>query len=163
MITFDHTDNLQEIGLSGNLEQMTGKQLLNMFTKPLSIRKLNLSSGNIIELDTNFLHQFPQLAKFDLTFNKLSQLSLSLSRLTLNDSFVLDVSLNQIKTISDIFMGSYQQLEIRQLIKVRLANNHLRCDCDKFTFLKWFQEAHDSIEDKETITCNLRGFNTVCL
>ena len=163
MITLNHADNLQEIDLSGNsFEQMTGKQLLKMFSKPLNIHKLNISSCNIGELDLNFLHQFPQLAKLDLTFNKLSQLTLNLSWLTPNGSFVLDVSFNQISTIGNIFIESFQQLEVScRHVKVKLSNNHLRCDCDTINFLKWFQGTHDSIEGKETVTCSFRGTKTM--
>ena len=43
---------------------------------------------------------------------------------------------------------------------LNLNKNQFRCDCDTVAFLKWFQTTHITIQDKESTTCNYRGFNT---
>ena len=132
--------NLREIGVSeNNLEEMTGKQLSAMFTSPLPIRKLDLSSCNIRELNADFLYQFPCITYLDLSRNKLSHLSLNLSWLTSNESITMDLSANQISTVDISFLGSIQQMKKHQPITLKLGDNRFRCDCDTVDFLRWFQ------------------------
>ena len=95
MFTLSDAKNLKLIDLSDNrLELMTAQQLSKMFTKPLNIRMFNLSACNIDELNSDFLHQFPRLTYLDLSYNKLSHLSLNLSWLTSRDNLFIDLSFN---------------------------------------------------------------------
>ena len=162
MHTLNQADNLQEVDLSDNhLEQMTGKQLSHIYTKPLNVFKLNLSSCNIAELSSDFLHQFPRVTHLDLSNNKLSCLTLNLSWLTSNDNLVFDLSSNQLSTINNIFVESTQQIELHRSITLKLDYNQFRCDCDNIAFLTWFQTTSCIIENKDSITCNFRGVDIV--
>ena len=139
MLTLNRMDSLQDIDLSDNrFEQMTAKQLSQMVTKPLKVLKLNLSSCNLGELPSDFLRQFPRVTYLDLSFNKLSYLSLNLSWLSSNDSLMIDLSSNQLSTINNTFLNSMQLLELHRVITLKLDNNQLRCDCDNIAFLEWF-------------------------
>ena len=72
MVTINDANNFEDFALSDNrFELMTAKQFSKMFTKPLTIQKLNLSYSNIGKLDSDFFHHFPQLTYLDLLHNKL--------------------------------------------------------------------------------------------
>ena len=158
MVTFAHADNLYDIDLSDNrLELMTGKQFSQMFTKSLSISKLNLSSCGIFTLNSDFLRQFPRITFLDLSNNKLSHLALNLSWLSSNGSLIMDLSSNQISTVNDSFVESVKQMELQRSLTLKLNNNQFRCDCDTITFLKWLQNTPSLIEKKNNITCDYRG------
>ena len=158
MVSFNQAENLYDIDLSDNrFGQMTGKQLSQMFTKPLNIKKLNLSFCEIITLNDDFLRQFPQITFLDLSNNKLSTLPFNLSWPISNDSLIMDLSYNQISTADDIFLESIKLLELHRPITLKLSNNQFRCDCDTLNFLNWFQSTLSVIEKKENITCSYRG------
>ena len=160
MVALNQAENLYDIDLSDNrFEEMTEKQLSLMFTKPLTIRKLNLSSCGIIALNSDFLRQFPQLTFLDISHNKLSLLSLNLSGLNSSDSLIVDLSFNQISTVNDSFVESIKLIELHRPITIKLNNNQFRCDCDTLTFLKWFQSTNIVIDNKQIITCDYRGIN----
>ena len=162
MLTLNRMDSLQDIDLSDNrFEQMNAKQLSQMVTKPLNVLKLNLSSCNLGELPSDFLRQFPRVTYLDLSFNKLSYLSLNLSWLSSNDSLMIDLSSNQLSTINNTFVNSIQLIELHRLITLKLDNNQFRCDCDNIVFLEWFQSTISFIENKKSITCNFRGIDIV--
>ena len=164
MVTFNHAENLQDIDLSdNNLEQMTAEQLSDMFTKPLNIRKLNLSSCNIVALKTNFLRQFPRLTYLDLSYNKLSHLSLNLSLLTSFDYLIIDLSFNQISIISNSFIESAQHVNQFRNITLKINDNQFQCNCDTITFLRWFLNTNIKIENKENILCTYHGLDTVII
>ena len=161
MVTLHHADNLKVIDLSDNrLELMTAQQLSKIFTKPLTIHVFNLSACNIGELTSDFLHQFPRLTYLDLSYNKLSHLSLNLSWLIANDSLFIDLSFNQISTVVNSFVESIKFAEVIRPVTLNLNKNQFRCDCDTIAFIGWFQTTNVSIMSKEIITCNYRGFDT---
>ena len=162
MVTLNHVDNLEEIDLSENrLEQMTAEQLSKMFTKPINVRKLNLSACNIGELHSDFLQQFPNATLLDLSYNKLPHLLLNVSWLSSISHLTINFSFNQISTVNHVFVHTMQQVELYRPITLFIDNNQFRCDCDNIAFLKWFQSTNSSVENKETITCNYRGTSTV--
>ena len=164
MVTLNHAENLCDVDLSDNrLEDMTGKQLSQMFTKSLNILKLNLSSCGIFTLNSDFLRQFPRITFLDLSNNKLSHLSLNLSWLMSNESLIIDLSFNQISNVNESFVESIKQLEVYRPITLKLNNNQFRCDCDTITFLKWFQSTPGLIEKKDNISCGYRGVSTVLI
>ena len=158
MVTLNHADSLYDIDLSDNrFEQVIGKQLSQMFIKPLNIKKLNLSFCDIVTVNDDFLRQFPQITFLDLSNNKLSNLPFNLSWLVSNDSLIMDLSFNQISTADDIFLVSIKLLELHRPITLKLSNNQFRCDCNTLNFLKWFQSTLSVIEKKENITCSYRS------
>ena len=158
MVTLNHTDNLEEIDLSDNrLEQMTAEQLSKMFTKPINVRKLNLSACHIGDLRSDFLRQFPNVTLLDLSYNKLPHLLLNLSWLSSISNFTIDFAFNQITTANDIFVSTIQQVELFRRITLNMGNNQFRCDYDTITFIRWFQSTKSVIEKKEDITCDYRG------
>ena len=160
MVTINHAENLYDIDLSDNrFGQMTGKQLSQMFIKPLNIKKLNLSFCDIVTVNDDFLRQFPQITFLDLSNNKLSNLPFNLSWLISSDSLIMDLSFNQISTADDIFLESIKLLELHRPITLKLSNNQFRCDCNTLNFLKWFQSTISVIDKKENITCSYRGEN----
>ena len=162
MLTINQANNLQELDLSDNrLELMTANQLSKILTKSLGIHKLNLSSCNIGELNSDFLLQFPHLKMLDLSYNKLFHLSLNLSYLLTQDHLTIDLSFNQISTVNYSFVNSVQEAERVRPMTLKLDNNKFRCDCDNIAFLKWFQSTNSSVENKKTITCDYRGTSTV--
>ena len=143
LTTLHELANLRETHLSkNNLEEMTGTQLPKMYTSSLPIRKIDLSSCNIRELNADFLYQFPRITYLDISRNKLSHLPLNLSWLTSNESITIDLSANQISTANISFFGSIQKLKQYQLITLKLGDNRFRCDCDTMDFLRWFQSTN---------------------
>ena len=166
MVTLNHAENLYDVDLSDNrFEQMTAKQLSQMFAKPLNIYKLNLSACDIIELNSDFLRQFPQIAFLDLSYNKLSYVSFNFSWLISNVSLIIDLSFNQISVIKDSFVESIKLLELLRPITLKLNNNQFRCDCDTVNFIRWFQQTNYTVvfENKNDITCIYRGINALSI
>ena len=162
MVTFNYAENLQDIDLSDNrLEQMTAEQLSNMFTKSIYIRKLNLSSCSIVTLNSNFLRQFPLLTYLDLSYNKISRMSLNLSWLRSHDNFTFDLSFNQISVINNSFIESVQHVKQLRNITLKMNDNQFRCDCDTLGFLRWFQNTNINIENKANILCNYLDIDNV--
>ena len=160
MLTLNRMDSLQDVDLSDNpFEQMTAKLLSLIVTKPLNVLKLNLSSCNLGELPSDFLRQFPRMKHLDLSYNKLSYLSLNLSWLISNDSLFIDLSSNQLSNVNSIFMDSMKLSEMHRPVTLKLDNNQCRCDCDNIAFLRWFQSTNSIIENKEILTCSFRGVN----
>ena len=160
-VTFNQAENMQDIDLSdNNLEQMTAEQLSDMFTKPLYIRKLNLSSCNIVALNSDFLSQFPRLIYLDLSYNKLRHLSLNLSWLTSFEYLTIDLSFNQISIVHNSFIESVQLVNQFRNVTLKMNDNQFRCDCDNIAFLRWFLNTNNNIENKDNIFCNYHGLDT---
>ena len=155
MITIS-TNSLEQIDLSKNrFDQMTKLQLFNMFTRPMAkLQLLNLSASNIYELPSNFLWQFPLLEYLDLSFNKISEMTLNLSLVNLASSFTLNIASNQLSSINDSFMATADFLSSQRSVTVQLSNNQFRCDCDTLSFVRWFQSTRVIIKNKTNIQCS---------
>ena len=154
MITIG-ANSLELLDLSKNrFDQMTKAQFSNMFTRTMKkLQVLNLSSSNIYELPSNFLRQFPHLSSLDLSFNKISQLTLDLSLLNSTNIFNINVTSNQLLSLNDNFTITLDFLASYRPVTVVMSNNQFQCNCDTLSFIRWFQTTSVKIDNKTNIQC----------
>ena len=154
MITIG-ANSLEQLDLSKNrFDQMTKAQFSNMFTRPMKkLQVLNLSSSNIYELPSNFFWQFPRLSSLDVSFNKISQLTLDLSLLNSTNIFSINVTSNQLSSLNDNFTITLDFLASYRPVTIVLSNNQFQCNCNTLSFMHWFQTTSVNIDNKTNIQC----------
>ena len=153
--TFTDSENIEYFDVSGNIwGDMDANYLSLMLSKPMFMKIVNFSSCSIVELNEDFLWQFPKLRYLDLSNNKLSEMNLNLS-LSFPDVIGLNISKNNLIALKVSFTSQLDnRAAANKSVVINMNDNPFRCNCDSLSFIRWFISTRVTIENKLTISCS---------
>ena len=133
------------------------------FIKPLvNLTKLDLS-GNELDQEMNpetFEHQ-KNLEELLLSENKMQNFTIEIGHMV--KLRYLDISSNNIKCLSKNTTGELKNLlsNSTRSLQINLQNNPLQCNCECYSFLKWYKSTGIEFTGKNDLHCvfGIKRFN----
>ncbi|XP_045186885.2 toll-like receptor 6 [Mercenaria mercenaria] len=163
--------SLSTLDLSSNylykMEQNPHFELL--FKHVAKLNFINLSANQISVIPSKIFTHNKNLAKIDLSLNKISKVDFNIQQL--HDLKILNLAGNRIQFIEMDFLQKLDKLSIFPSLKVHNGNdvttkviilndNQFHCSCNSVTFLKWLMSQYNQTETKRAPTCLLDGTST---
>ncbi|XP_061165590.1 toll-like receptor 4 [Saccostrea echinata] len=134
---FEDFKNLSFLDLSHNAlgENLENDLDGNLFQNLRMLKSLNLSRNRIVRLPKKIFRNLKQLEILNLSSNSLSKFTVPINHMV--RLFYLDLSDNQISTMSLETRNMLDAISQKKLVYVNLKGNELRCNCENLEFVKW--------------------------